>query len=195
MTYKLFKIQIDLSSVSSWSSLVDSHLLSFQRPKQHIVSIMQKRPPKLWLTLFSKANNFIISIMQKKAFCTLTYTLFKTHTIPVSASFREGLLNPDLQPVQKPNHSIVSIMQTSPPRPWLTVCSKPKKNHYQHDAGKAVWMLTYILFGTQSISLSASRRKGCLDCDLPPIQSPEKLIVSIMQNNGKGHMDLDLPPV
>jgi len=42
-------------------------------------------------------------------------------------------------------------------------------------------MLTYILFKTQSMLLSATSRKGQSDADLHPVQNPEHALVSNKQ--------------
>ena len=52
-------------------------------------------------------------------------------------------------------------------------------------------MLTYTLFKTQSMLLSATSRKGQPDPDLPPVQNPEHGLVSNKQEGPNA----DLPPV
>ena len=53
-------------------------------------------------------------------------------------------------------------------------------------------MLTYMLFKTQSMLLSATDRKGQLDADLHPVQNPEHPLVS---NRQEGQTDADLHSV
>jgi len=132
LTYKLFKTQTILLSASCRKGLLDPDLWAVQNPDHSIVSIMQKRPPGPWLTSCSKPRPFYCQPHAEKASWTLTYKLFKTQTILLSASCRKGLLDPDLQPVQNPDHSIVSLMQKRPPGPWLTTCSKPRPLYCQH---------------------------------------------------------------
>ena len=81
---------------------------------------------------------------------------------PLSAWWRKGLLDPDLQSVQNPTKSIVSIIQKKPLGPWLTPCLKSKQCHCQHHTEKATWTLTYILFTTQTIPSSVSCQKDLL---------------------------------
>ena len=109
---------------------------------------------------------------------SLTYMLFKTQTILLSALCRKGLLYPNLQPVQNPDHFIVSIMQKWPPGPWLTACSKFRAAHCQHHAEMACCILTYTLFIVKSSPLSTSCRNGLLHPDLHPVPNPEHSIVS-----------------
>ena len=45
-------------------------------------------------------------------------------------------------------------------------------------AGRASQMLTYNLFKTQIIMLSATSRKGQPDADLHPVENPEHHLVS-----------------
>ena len=242
LTYTLCKAQTIPLSASSRKSLLDTDLHAVQNPDNSILSIMQKRPPGPWLTVCSKPRQFQCQHYAEKTSWTLTYILFKTQTIPLSASYRRpgpwltycskprqfhcqhhvekaswtltyilikiqtiplsvscrnGLLDPDLHSVQNPDNCIVSIMQKSPsgpwltsyskprqfhcqhhakrpPGPWLTSCSKPRQIHCQHHAEQALWTLTYILFKTQTIPLSASCKIGLLDPDLHPVQNPKQ---------------------
>ena len=186
LTYMLFKTQTILLSASCRKCLLDPDLHAVQNPDHSIVSIMQKSPPGPWLTFCSKPRPFYCQHYAKKASWTLTYTLFKTQTISLSASCRKGLLDSGLHAVQNPDHCIVSIMQKRPPGLWLTCCSKPRPFYCQHHAKKASWTLTYILFKTQTILLSTSCRKGLLDPNLHPVQNPDHSIVSIMQKTLPG---------
>ena len=76
--------------------------------------------------------------------------------------------DPDLHPVQNPEHALVSNKQEGPAR----ACS------CQQQAGNASHILTYILFKTQSMFLSATRRKGQPDPDLHSVKNPEHVLVS-----------------
>jgi len=107
--------------------------------------------------------------------------LFKTQTMLLSATSRKGQPDPDLQPVQSPEHVLVSNKQEGPPRSWLTHCSKPRACSCQQQAGRASQILTYTLFKTQSMPLSATSRKGQPDPDLHAVHNPEHAIVSNKQ--------------
>ena len=154
--------------MSAWcrKGLLDSNLQAVQDPNNAIVSIMQKSPCGPWLTSCSKPSL-------------------------LSVSCRKGLLEPDLHPDQNPDHYIVSIIQKRIPWPWLTFWSKPKQSLCQHNAKKAFWTLTHILFKTHSTLLSASCKKGLLDPDLHPVHAQGQPIVSIKQ---KSLLDPDLHP-
>jgi hypothetical protein len=54
-------------------------------------------------------------------------------------------------------------------------------------------MLTYILFKTQSMLLSATSKKGQPDADLHTVQNPEHALLSATSK--KGQPDADLQPV
>jgi len=45
-----------------------------------------------------------------------TYTLFKTQAMLLSATSRKGQPDPDLHPVQNPEHALVSNKQEGPAR-------------------------------------------------------------------------------
>ena len=151
--------------------LLSLDLQTVQNPNNFIVSIMPKRSPETWLTPCSKPNQFHCQHHPEKVSWTLTYKLFETQSISLSASSRKCLL-PDLHSVQNPNNSIVStiqkrfpgswltlcsnpnnsivrIMQNRPSGPWLTYCLKTKQFYCQHHGLKASWTLTYQLFKTQ----------------------------------------------
>ena len=87
----------------------------------------------------------------------LTYILFKTQIMFLSATSRKGLLDADLHPVQNPDHALVSNKQ---------------EKHCQ--------MLTYTLFNTQSMLLSATSKEGP-DADLHTVQNPEHAPISNQQ--------------
>ena len=111
----------------------------------------------------------------------LTYFLFKTQSMFLSAKSRKGQPDPDLQAVQNPEHAPVNNKQEGPARSGLTYCSKPRACSCQKQAGRASQILTYFLFKTQSMLLSATSRKGQPDPDLLAVQNPEHALVSNKQ--------------
>ena len=96
----------------------------------------------------------------------------------LSAISREGQQDPDLHAIQNPGHAPVSNKQEEPARWSLTICSTPSACSCQQQAGRASQVLTYTLFETQSMLLSATRKKGQPDADLQPVQNPEHAVVS-----------------
>ena len=120
----------------------------------------------------------------------LTYILYKTQTMLLSAISRKGHQDGDLQPVQKP-------------------CS------CQQQTEKASQIGIYSLFKTQIMLLSAENRKGQPAVDLQPVQCPDHALVSSKQKRSarcwltscskprvcsyqqqaKGQPDVDLHPV
>ena len=123
----------------------------------------------------------------------LTYTLFKTQGILLSATSRKGQPETDLHPVQNPEHALVSNKQEGPARHWLTNCSKPRPCCCQQQAGRASQMLTYKLFKNQSMLLSAISMKVQPAADLQAVQNPEHAQLSVTSR--KGQPDADLHPV
>ena len=111
----------------------------------------------------------------------LTYILFKTKSILLSASSRKGQPYADLHPVWNPEHALVSNKHKGPATCWLTSCSKPKACSCQQQAGRASQMLTYILFKMQSMLLSATSKKGQPHADLQAVQNAEHTPVSNKQ--------------
>ena len=100
----------------------------------------------------------------------LTYILFKTQSMILSATSRKGQPDADLHPVQNPEHDLVSNKQEGPARCCLTSCSKPRACSYQRQASRASQTLTYMLLKTQSMLLSATSRKGLPDANLHAVQ-------------------------
>ena len=111
----------------------------------------------------------------------LTYILFKTQSILLSATMRKGQPDADLQSVQNPEHALVSNNQEGQARSWLTTCSNPRACSCQQPAGRASQILTYSLFKNQSMLLSATSRKAQPDPDLHPVKNPEHALVSNKQ--------------
>ena len=108
----------------------------------------------------------------------LTYPLFKTQSMPLSATSREGQLDANLQTVQNQEYAPINNNLKRPGRCQPTICAKPRAGFCQQEAGKAIHILTYMLYKTQSMLLSALSRKGQPDSDLHPVQNPEHALVS-----------------
>ena len=89
----------------------------------------------------------------------LTYILFKTKSILLSATSIKGQPDPDLHPVENPQHALVSNKQKGPVRCLLTSCSEPRACFCQQQVERASQM-TYILFKTKGMLLSAISRKA-----------------------------------
>ena len=96
----------------------------------------------------------------------------------LSATSRKGQSDADLPSVQNPQHTLVSNKQKEPARCWLTCCSKPRPCSCQQQAERTSQMLTYILFKTQTMLLSATSRKDQPDADLHPVQNTGHPLVS-----------------
>ena len=136
----------------------------------------------------------------------LTYSLFKTQIMLLSATSRKGQLDANLQAIQSPMHAFISNKQDGPARCWLTRCSTPKACFCQWQAawasqmltyslsktqsmllsvtiGRDSQMLTYSLFRTQSMLLSATIRKGQpqSDADLHSVHNPKDALISNKQ--------------
>jgi len=193
-----------LLSATSRKGQPDPDLHPVQNPEHALVSNKQEGLARSWLTSCSKPRACSCQQWAGRASQTLTYKLFKTQSMllsaksrkgqpdlglqPVqnpsmllSATSRKGQLDPDLQSVQNPEHFLVSNKQKGPARSWLTCCWKPRTCSCQQQAGRASQILTYRLFKTQSMLLSATSRKGQPDPDLHPVQNPEHAFVSNKQ--------------
>ena len=156
-----------------------------------LVSNKQEGQFRCWLTCCSKARPCSCQQQAGMASQMLTYTLFKTQSMLLLATGRKGQPDADLHPVQNPGHTLVSNKPKGPASCWHTYCSKPRACSSQQQAGMASQMLTYILFKTQGMLLSAKIRKGQPDADLHTVQNPEHALVS---NKLKGP-DADLHAV
>ena len=112
-----------------------------------------------------------------------TYMLFKTQTMVLFATSRNGQQDGNLQPVQNPEHALVNNKQEGSARCSLTSCSKPRaSSQCQQQAGRARQMVTYKLLKSQSIlSVSATSTKGQADGDLQAVEKPEHALVSNKQ--------------
>ena len=111
----------------------------------------------------------------------LTYLLFKTQCMLLSATSRKGQPDPNLLAIWNPVHALLSNKQEGPARCPLTFCSKPRACSCQQQAGRASQILTYNLLKAQSMLLSATSRKSKPDADLHTVQNPEHDFVSNKQ--------------
>ena len=170
-----------LLSAKSREDQPDADLLAVQNTEHDLVSNKQEGPARFWLTTCSNPRACSCQQQAGRASQILTYILFKTQSMLLSATSRKGQPDPDLQPVQNPEHVLVSNKQEGPARSWLTFCSKPRACSCQQQGGRASQILTYILFETKSMLLSATSRKGQPDPDLLAVQNPEHVLVSNKQ--------------
>jgi len=181
VTYNLFTTQSMLLSATSRKGQPDGDLHPVQNPEHALVSNKQEGPARWWLTTCSKPRACSCQQQAGRASQMVTYTLFKTHSMLLSATSRKGQPDGDLHPVHNPEHALVSNKQEGPVRWWLTSCTKPRACSCQQQAGRASQMVTYSLFTTQSMLLSATSRKGQADGDLQPVQNPEHDLVNNKQ--------------
>jgi len=186
LTYTLFKPQSILLSATSRKGQPDSNLHPVQTPEHALVSNKQEGPARSWLTCCSKPRAWCCQQQAGRVSQILTYTLFKPQSMLLSVTSRKGQQNPDLHPVQSPEHALVSNKQGGPARSWPTNCWKPRACSCQQQAGRASQILTYILFKPQSMLLSATSRKGQQDPDLHAVQNPEHALVSNKQEGPAG---------
>ena len=180
LTYKLFKTKSMLLSATSRKGQPDPDLQAVQIPEHALVSNKQEGPVRSWLTSCSNPRACSCQQQARRASQILTYILFKTQSMLLSATRRKGQPD-DLQAIQNPGHAAVSKNQEGPVSCWLTFCSKPRACSCQQKSGRASQILTYILFKTQSILLSATTRKGQPDPDLLAVQNPKHDLVSNRQ--------------
>ena len=188
-----------LLSATSRNGQPDADLQTVQNPEHAIVSNKQENPARCWLTHCSNSKSCSCQQKAGKASQMLTYLLFKTQSIVLSATRRNGLPSADLHPVQKPEHSLFRKKQEGPVRGWPTNFSPPRSCSDQQQAGMAGQMMTYKLlktqsmllsetsrntqpqtynlFKTQSMLLSDTSRKGQPDPDLQSVQNPEHAFV------------------
>ena len=152
-------------------------LTNYSKPEHVLVSNKQEWLARCWLTSCSKPRTVSCQKQAERVSKMLTYTLLKIQSMLLSATSRRGQPDADLHPVQNPEHAFVSNKQEWPSRCWLTVCSKPRSSSCQQQAGTTGWMLTYMLFKTQSMLFSAKNRKGQPDADLQTVQNPEHALV------------------
>ena len=193
----------------------DHDLQPVQNPEHALVSNKQEGPARSWLTACSKPRACSCQQQAGTASQILTYSLLKAQSMLLLATSR--LVQPDadlhavqssehvlvsniqkgqpdaaLQSVQSPEHTLVSNIQEGPARCWLTCCSKPRAWSCQQQAERASQILTYTLFQTQSMILSATHSKSQQDADLHPVQNPEHAPVN---NKQEGQPNPDLPTI
>jgi len=189
LTYILFKTQSMLLSATSRKGQPDAVLQAVQNPEDALVSNKQEGPARYKLTSCSKSRACSCQQQAGRASQMLTYILFKTQSMLLSATSRRGQPDADLHPVQNPEHALVSNKQEGPARCRLTSCSKPRACSCQQQAGRASQMQTYRLFKTQSMPLSATSRKGQPDANLHSVQNPGMLL-SVSENKPKQNINL-----
>ena len=159
----------------------DADLQSVQNPKHALVSNRHEGAAKSWHTGCSKPRACHCQQQVRRASQILTYQLFKIQSMLLLATSRNNWLDPDLHPVENPEHGLVSNKQEQPARSWLTSCWKPRACSCQQQRRRDSQMLTYTLFKTQGMLLSAISRKRQPDPDLHPVQNPEHALVSNKQ--------------
>ena len=177
LTYSLFKTQ---RSGTSRKRQCGADLLPVQNPEYPLVSNKQERPARCWLTTCSKPRPCSYQ-QQETTSQMLTHRLFKTRSMPLSTRSKKGKPDADSQTVQNPEHVVVSNKQEGTARCWLTLCSKPRPCSCQQHAGRDSQMLTYTLFKTQTMLLSATSKKGQPDADLQTVKNPEHALISNKQ--------------
>ena len=149
LTHPLFKIQSMLLSVTSRKGQPDPDLHTVQNQEHALVSNKQEGPARSWLTTCSKPRACSCQHQRERASQILTNILFKTQSMLLSASRRKGQPDPDLHPVQNPEHALVSIKEKGPARSWLTACSQPRACSCQHEGERASQILTTHYFAAQ----------------------------------------------
>jgi hypothetical protein len=107
----------------------------------------------------------------------LTYILFKTQSMLLSATSRKGQPDADLHPVQNPEHPLVSNKQEGPAMMLTYNLFKTRACSCQQQAGRASQMLTYMLFKTRACSCQQQGRRASHDADLQTVQNPEHALV------------------
>ena len=167
-----------LSELSRESQVL-TYSLSSQ--KYALVSNEQGRLARCWLTYCLKWKGCSCQQQVGKASQMLTYILFKTQSMLLSATSRKGQPDADLHPVKNPEHASVRNKQEGLARCWFTSCSKPRASSYQQQAGRACKMWPYRLSKNQSMLLSATSRKGQPNANLHTVQNPEHDLVSYKQ--------------
>ena len=159
---------------------LDADLLPVQNPEYALVSNNQEGLARCSLTSCSKPQASSCQQQPRGASQMPTYTL---HSMLLSATARKGQKDADLQAVQNTEHALISNNQEGPARCSLTSCSKHRACFCQQKPERASYMLTYILFKTQSMLLSATGGKGQPDADLQPVQNPQH---ALLKNNPEG---------
>ena len=179
--YILLKTQDMPLSATSRKGQLDGDLHAVQNQEHALVSNKPEGPARCWLTTCSKPRAHSCQQQAGRASQMQIYMLFKIQSILLSATSRKHQLDADLQPVktksmllsatsrksqpdadlqpvQNTEHALVGNKQEGPARCRLTSCPRPRACSCQQQAGRASQMLTYILFKTQSMLLSATSR-------------------------------------
>ena len=173
LTYTLFKTKSMLFSATSKKKQPDPGLHPVQKSEHALVSNKHEEAAGSWLTCCSKPRACSCQKQAGRASQIWTYNLFKTQSMLLSVTGMKKQPDPDLQPVQNPEHALVSNKQEEAARSGLTTCSKPRECSCQQQAGRASQILTYSLFKTL---LSATSRKSQPHPDLHAVQNQEALV-------------------
>jgi len=158
LTYFLPKIKIILLSATSRNGKSNTNLQTVQNPEHAHVSNKQEETPRCWHTNYAKPRVCPFQRQAGRASQMLTYILFKTQSKLLSVTSKKGQPDADLHAVQNPEHAPVSNKQEGSARCWLTACWKACSCQKQEEM--AFQMLTYILFKTKSMLLSATSSNG-----------------------------------
>ena len=148
------------------------HPVQNPSPEHALVNNKQGRLARCWLTSCSKPGACSCQQQAGKACQMLTYNQFKTQSMLLSTTSREGHPDVDLQPVQNPDHALVSNKQEGPAR-WLTACSKPTACFCQQQTGRVRSWLTNC---PKEHPLVSNKQNG-LYADLQTVQNPEHSLV------------------
>ena len=142
----------------------------------------------------------------------LTYSLFKTQSMLLSATSRKGQPDAHLHPVQKPKGSLVSNREGDPDAhlhpiqnpdscqqqggrasDMLTyILLKTKRCSCQQQAGRDSQMLTYILFKPRGCSCQQQSGRASQMLTYKLFKTQTTLLSAI---NRRGQPDADLHPV
>ena len=99
----------------------------------------------------------------------LTYRLFKTQSMLLSATSLKSHPDADLQPVQNPEHTLVSHTQGRQVRCWLTCCVNPEHGLVSNkQKGPAIcWLTACSKPRAWSCQQQAERGSWLTDCSKP----------------------------
>ena len=126
LTYKLFKIQSMLLLGVSRKSQPYPDLQPVPNPEHALFSSKQEGAARSWLTFCWKPRAFSCQQQARRASQILTYILFiKTLRMLMSTTSKKGQPNPNLHPVQNPEHPCVSNKQEGQPDPDLHPVQNP----------------------------------------------------------------------
>ena len=101
-------------------------------------------------------QSMLLSATCRKAQSNANLQTVKKNSVLLSEISMKGFTDTDLQSIQNPGHALVRYKQGMLAKCWLTFYLKPRAWSCQKQAGRASQMLTYILFKTQSMLLSAT---------------------------------------